>query len=346
MSAQPEFYYEWSRGDQSILFVPYARLDQHDGDRTHFDIRELYWQRVWESFELSIGIRKLFWGVIESQHLVDIINQTDLVENLDTEDKLGQPMINLTLIRNWGTLDFFIMPYFRERTFLKKSARLRASIPINTDLAIYESDAEEKHIDWAVRWFHTIGIFDIGITHFSGTTREPLLVPVINDIGEQVLAPFYNTINQTGLDLQATTGGWLLKLEAINRFGQGDRFFATVGAFEYTFTNIKCSGIDVGVLLEYHYDERGKDSLTPFDDDIFLGSRLAFNDVQSTDVLAGVIIDRDTGASFLNVEARRRIGDRYKLDFEIRSFIGASESDLFYGLRKDHYLQLELSRFF
>jgi len=54
-----------------------------------------------------------FWGVTEFQHLVDIINQTDLVENIDTEDKLGQPMINLALINDWGTVDLFIMPYFR-----------------------------------------------------------------------------------------------------------------------------------------------------------------------------------------------------------------------------------------
>ena len=106
------------------------------------------------------------------------------------------------------------------------------------------------------------------------------------------------------------------------------------------------SGIDVGVILEYHYDERGKDGTSFFDDDIFVGSLLTFNDVQSTAVLAGVVFDRDTGASFLNVEASRRLGDRYTLSAEIRSFIGASEGDLLFGLRKDHYFQLELSRYF
>ncbi|MFQ5637185.1 MAG: hypothetical protein ACE5IR_04240 [bacterium] len=342
LSLQPEFYHEWSGGDQSILFVPFVRLDQHGGDRSHFDIRELYWQRVWDSFELSIGLRKIFWGVTESQHLVDIINQTDFVENLDTEDKLGQPMVNLTVIQNWGTFDFFLMPYFRERTILTEDARLRFPIPIDTGVAMYESDAEKKHIDWALRWFHTLGIFDVGFSHFSGTSREPTFV----SLNEQAFGPFYHTINQTGLDVQATTGGWLLKLEAINRFGQGDRFFAAVGGFEYTFSNIKNSGIDVGVLLEYHYDERDKEGLTPFDDDILVGSRLAFNDVQSTDLLAGVIIDKDTGSSFLNLEASRRLGDRYKLELEFRGFVNASELDLFYGLRKDHYFQLELARYF
>jgi hypothetical protein len=346
LSAQPEFYYQWAGGDQSVLLVPYLRVDQHNGDRTHFDVRELYWQKVWEAAELSVGLRKIFWGVTESQHLVDILNQTDLVENLDTEDKLGQPMVQLSIIQDWGTLSFFVMPYFRERPFLAGDARLRAPVTIDTESPGYESGAEEKHVDWAVRWFRTLGIFDVGLSHFSGTSREPVLSPAQGSGNRPVLAPFYDTINQTGLDLQATTGGWLLKLEAINRFGQGDRFFATVGGFEYTFGNIKSSGVDLGVLAEYHYDERGNAATTPFDDDIFLGSRLAFNDVQSTDLLAGVIIDRDTGASFFNVEASRRIGNRYRLEVEIRSFIGASEEDLLFGLRRDHYLQIEFLRFF
>ena len=98
--------------------------------------------------------------------------------------------------------------------------------------------------------------------------------------------------------------------------------------------------------MEYHYDERGKEGLAPFDDDIFFGSRLAFNDVQSTDILAGVIIDRDRRSSFLNLEASRRLGDRYRLEVEFRGFVNASSKDLFYGLRKDHYFQLELARYF
>ena len=36
----------------------------------------------------------------------------DLVENIDTEDKLGQPMLNLAFIQDSGTVDFFVMPYF------------------------------------------------------------------------------------------------------------------------------------------------------------------------------------------------------------------------------------------
>ncbi len=345
-TAQPEFFFDFASGSQSLLFVPYLRADQRDGNRTHFDIRELFWLHVADNYELSVGLRKIYWGVTESQHLVDIINQTDQLDNLDAEDKLGQPMVNLTFVRNWGAVDLYLMPYFRERAFLEGEARLRAPVQINTDRPQFESDSKEWHFTWAARWFHTLGIFDIGLSHFSGTGREPLLMPRQSEAGDLALIPFYHTINQTGLDLQATTGGWLLKLEAISRHGQDNQFFATVGGFEYTFGNIKGTGLDVGVLTEYHYDERGKAATSPFDDDVFLGGRLAFNDVQSTDFLAGAVIDRDTGSAFLNIEASRRFGDRYKIEAELRSFLNASPQDPLFVLRKDHYLQFEISRYF
>lgn len=56
-------------------------------------------------------------GVGGPVHLVDIINQSDLVENPDGEDKLEKPLVKLTSGLPWraGTLNLFMLPYFRER---------------------------------------------------------------------------------------------------------------------------------------------------------------------------------------------------------------------------------------
>ena len=75
-------------------------------------MRELYWRGVFGDLEVKAGAVKVFWGVTESQHLVDVINQADLVENIDSEDKLGQPMINLSWGKDWGTLELFVLPYY------------------------------------------------------------------------------------------------------------------------------------------------------------------------------------------------------------------------------------------
>ena len=345
---QPEVYHAWDRGDQSFTFVPYLRLDLGDPARSHFDIRELYWQKAARSWELKVGLAKVFWGVTEAQHLVDIINQTDLVEQPDGEEKLGQPMVNVTWIKSWGIVDVFVLPWFRERTFPGRQGRLRAPLPVDDDLADFD-----RRIDLATRWSHTLGAFDVGLAHFYGTSREPRLLPTLDAADRPVLSPHYDLIHQTSLDAQYTGGAWLWKLEAITRSGQGSRFLALAGGFEYTFSNLRNSGMDLGLLVEYLYDGRDKVDFggrrlapVPFEDDMFFGARLALNDVQSTDLLTGVILDRDTGASALRVEAGRRLRDRWTLDLEVGSFLNTSAEDQLHSLRKDSYLQLGVSYHF
>lgn len=347
ISAQPEYHHEWDDGRQSFTFVPFMRLDQHDQERSHFDIRELTWLKAAETWELRVGIRKLFWGVTESQHLVDIINQTDLVEHADMEKKLGQPMINLALIRDWGTVDLFILPGFRERTFPGHEGRLlNAGIPIDTNQTRYESGAEEKHVDWAVRWQHSIGDWDIGLSHFSGTSREPRFLPSRDGAGRLVLVPFYEQINQTGLDLQITKEDLLWKLEMISRQDQDGRFTALTGGLEYTFVGVFESDADLGVLTEYLFDDRNNNATTPFENDVMLGMRLTLNDEQSTEFLAGTTFDIDSNTRFYFVEASRRLGESWKLSLQSYIYSGIPVDDPIYGFRNEDFVQLELAWYF
>jgi len=347
LSAQPQYHHTWDDGDQSFTFVPFVRVDQHDSERRHFDIRELTWLNVSKTgtWELRFGIRKVFWGVSESQHLVDIINQTDLVEHFDTEQKLGQQMINLALFSdNWGTLDLFILPGFRERTFPGREGRLVGGLPVDTDQARYESGAKEKHVDWAVRWGHLLGDWDIGLSHFSGTGRDPRLVPGRDTKGRFVLIPFYEQIDQTGLDLQFTQEAMLWKLEIISRKDQQERFTALTGGFEYTF--VRETGAEIGLITEYLFDDRHENATTASEDDIMFGLRLALNDVQSTELLVGGIFDLDSSATYYLLEASRRLGESWKLSLETYIYSNIPPDDLGYGFRNEDFVQLELAWYF
>ena len=343
LSTEIELFHEWDNGDQSIAIVPYLRIDQHDKQRTHFDLREFTYVKSAQQWELRLGVRKVFWGVTEFQHLVDIINQTDLVENLDQEDKLGQPMINLALIQDWGTLDLFLMPYFRERTFPGIEGRIRSTPRVKADSSKFESAAKEKHLDFALRYSHYFGDWDIGLAHFYGTSREPRLLPGIEISGEFVLRPYYDIINQTSIDVQTTKGNWLWKFEALHRSGQASTFNALAGGFEYTFVGIFDSAIDLGVLAEYHYDDRGDLAQNIFNDDIAMGARLAFNDAQSSDALIGLAWDRENNSKFFSVEASRRLGNSFVLEIQARLLVDQSADDPAFTLRKDDYIELFLS---
>ena len=246
-SFQPEYLMEWQDGDKSIKFTGFARFDQYDDQRTHFDIRELYYQTVKSNWELSIGIKKIFWGVTESVHLVDIINQTDFVESFDGEQKLGQPMLHYSLLSNFGTFDLLAMPYFRKRQFPGREGRLRTSFVLERNDAVFEDNAKEFRPDFAFRWSHYIGAFDIGVSHFYGTGREPITFKSDGDGNFNLL---YGIINQTGFDIQATTGPFLWKFESIIRRNEELNMFGLAAGFEYTFGNIFNSGLDIGIVGE------------------------------------------------------------------------------------------------
>ncbi len=347
LAVQPELRREWNAGDDRLTIIPFARLDARDSERTHIDLRELNWLHVGEGWDLRLGVDRVFWGVTESRHLVDIVNQTDLVEDLDGEDKLGQPMINLGLERAWGNLNVLVLPGFRERTFVGTKGRLRGTLPVATDRAVYESAAGRQRVDLAVRYTTVIGDWDIGLAQFRGTGREPRLVPGVDGSGAPVLVPHYDVIDQTGLDVQATLGDWLWKLEAIRRTGQGKAFAALVGGFEYTLYGVFDSSADVGLIVEYLYDGRGAGApSTAYDDDVFVGLRLALNDSRDTEFLVGGVVDRDSFATILSIEAKRRLNDRWTLELEGTSFIGMPASDSLFGIRKDSFLTLRLARYF
>lgn len=339
----PELYMEWDGGKQSLLFSPFLRLDREDAERTHADIRELQWLLVQDDWELRVGIGKVFWGVAESQHLVDVINQTDLVENSDTEDKIGQPMINLSVFQDWGTIDLFVMPYFRERTFAGKNGRLQAPLVVDTDAAKYESGAGRHHIDLALRWSQSIGNWDIGLSHFYGTNREPQL---LLNATATALTPFYETMHQTGLDAQYTADSWLWKLETIRRETHSDTFIALTGGVEYTLYGVFETDLDVGLITEYLFDDRDDTQQTAFEDDVLMGARLTWNDAQSSELLVGLIQDLSNEDSAWNIEASRRIGDRWKVSLEGRFFSIHDDKSVLYPVRRDNYFQLELSRYF
>lgn len=350
---EPEFSVEWS-GDTSLVFTPFGRIDSADAERTHADIRELFLRHRAEQFEGRVGIRQVFWGATESVHLVDIINQTDLVENPDGEDKLGQPMLNLAWASDGSTVDLFLLPYFRERTFPGVKGRLRPVVPlpfpgppafVSNSEADYESGDKEQHVDWAARYAYS-GDFDLALSHFSGTARAPSFRRVVNTSEGAALVPFYAQIEQTGLDATYVAGGWLYKLEAIRQRNDLTTYAAAAGGFEYTVTGILGSVADLGLLAEYLWDERGSNAGVLFNNDLFVGTRLAGNDEASTELLAGVIVDLDTQAHFVNVEGARRLSSEWKLVLEARLFENAPETDPAYSFRRDDYLSLELIRYF
>ena len=309
LSFSPEIYIESDNLKRSFTFKPKFRKDSEDSERDLIDIQELHWTIIGNIFETKIGIRKDFWGVTETVHRVDIINQTDFVENIDGEDKLGQPMINISFERLNGTFDIYALLGFRERTFGGKNGRLQAPILVDTDNPIYESNAEEKRIDFAFRWSQYFSDFEYAVSHFSGTSREPFFKLDVSSPVPQ-FQPLYNVIDQTGIEILYILGSMAFKLEGFSRSGQGDRFSASTAGFEYTQIGIFESQIDLGWVAEFNHDDRIENS------PISIGTRLTFNDIADTQILSGLLWNKDSDEKNIFIEASTRLKSCCKISIE------------------------------
>ncbi|WP_416306628.1 FimV/HubP family polar landmark protein [Neptunicella sp. SCSIO 80796] len=345
--AQLDFYLPWNDEYDAVSFSPFYRKDSEDPQRSHFDVRELKYLHVGDDWEIHLGIDRVFWGVTETQHLVDIVNQTDWVEAPDGEDKLGQPMVHLSTLHDWGTLDFFVLPYFRERTYPWWQGRLRGPLPVNTDVAFYESDDEQHHIDYALRWNHMLGDWEMAVSAFSGTSREPILRQQLDSSGAPELVPFYPQINQLGLETLYINGSWIWKLEAIRREGNLiDNYYAADFGFEYTFYGVNESAIDVGWLMEFQYDSRGE-LASMAQKDLFIGTRLAFNDVDGSEILAGIAQDLEFSDSrSLLIEAKTRVNANWTANLDLWLFSSNQPQDYGYMIRQDDFIQFSLELHF
>jgi len=352
IAAEPEYYVEW--GDYtSLTIAPFARIDSADSRRTHFDMREFLLRMVPGNWELALGFGKVFWGVAESKHLVDIVNQTDTIESLDGEDKFGQPMFNFSFSYDWGFVDFFVMPYFRERIFPSRSGRLRSAVLVDGGQSRFRSGAGRWHPDFAVRYSNNIGSWDLGVSHFYGTNREPTLSSVgLSSDGAVVFIPEYELINQPSIDLQYTHGAWLWKLESLfrqgqkNTLGREQNYYSFIGGFEYNKFGILETNLDLGLLIEYMRDSRLNKSTDSLQHDVFSGVRLTFNDEADTQALGGVIQDLQGSTRQFVVEASRRINDSVRASLELQIVSSVERGDIFSDLREDDFLRFEIAYYY
>lgn len=397
---QPRMDWQSEQQNQRIRIEPFARASTPDGNRTHADLREAYYQFSGQHWQLKAGVSTVFWGVVESQHLVDVINQSDIVENPIGKEKLGQPMINFSFEQAFGNLDFYLLPYFRSRHFAGAKERFQiapgmqiSSIDPNfsnnalnaeyhNKKAFYQSRHKENHIDTAIRWSHYIGNFDFALSAFNGTSREAIPVLYGIESGNNALtgkfASWYEQTTRIGLEAQYLHYEWAFKLESAYHRQASSNYTATVIGTEYTFSDIGQFGSDIGLLAEYLWHDRKNisikkptkqvldeslfggldnlglfdqykipsDYLTPFDNDIFLGTRFSLNNVAGTQFLAGIIIDADDQTVLGSFEGSTRIGDSVRLSMNLYLSKTKEKTSTFYPFRKDNMLELKASWYF
>lgn len=341
-----EITLEQELGDRvSVRAVGFGRLAESGSERSHLVAREALVLFSGDALTADLGIGTVFWGVTESRHLVDVINQKDYLEDFEGEAKLGQPMVRLGYRTDGqGFFEVFAMTGFRALRFPSGAARPGAPVPVD-ERPRYAAGRNRWSPDWALRWSRHAGAFDWAVSYFRGTSREPRLLPG-GTPGDPSLVLFHDLIDQGGSELQWTRGDWLWKGEAMVRGGQGPTFAAITLGFEHTTWGVFGTDMDVGSLVELSYDGRDNTTFNVYDEDVFAGLRLSFNDVAGTELFAGVLADFESGSSLGTVEASRRLGSGWTVELVGRVFSSDDPDDPLHWFRRDDYLQTVVEYYF
>jgi hypothetical protein len=339
--AQPEFSYQTADRRHQFKAALFARSSAEPG-YGRVDIRELNWQYRGEGWSLLAGMNRVFWGVTESRHVIDVINQSDMRESFVGDVKLGQLMVAATLQRSWGQFEVYLLPQFRMRDFPLSADRPRLELPIAAGETVRNAP-----VDWAARYSASHGGVDFHTYYFRGVSREPDLVPVFNAYGQpEALKPVYRPMGQIGADIQVAHGAWLFKGELMHRMKQNLNYQAGVGGFEYGIGRVFGSVSDLALLSEFQFDNRpASEWPAPATRGIYTGFRLGVNDKASTEIKAGTVYDVKAHSWLVRAEFSRRLSNQWGVALGYYGFSNVQASPALRDFQRDTHLTISLRRY-
>ena len=345
-----EFFFEPSK-NSNFLLEPYYRYDQHDKERSLFDISQGFFLYFNDYGEFKIGKEKIFWGITELKNPVDVINSPDSASG-EEKAKLGQSLISYSYINdNFGYIDLIYMPEFHKSTQIGKKGRLRLNLPTENYNTIYEGGAGEKTPSWAFKWQNSFGDSDISFQFFRGTSRDVSTIPVVEN-GQLKYFAGYERISQIGSFLQKVNGPLIFKFEGIKRNGQKnslyerENFFSYITGIEYVKTRVFRELWDLNLFLEYSNDDRGSKSTDIFQNDLFIGSRISLNDVEGTEITQSLTLDLDGNGNTGIIEVSTRLMDSLRITADYNFYWSLKSSDTLYSFRRDNYFGIKVTNYF
>lgn len=347
-----------TRGE--VLIELLGRYDQVDDQRSYIDPQRAHVAYFGDLVSLTAGVLNETWGVLELENIVDIVNQRNIVEDFRADAKLGQPGVKLGLpIFRFGQADLYYLPFPRKRPFAGEDGRFQFALPVDDEDAFYESSADADRERWAEQWAarsqFLFGDLEAAISHFYGTSRDPSFDVVLDGATPVALSPDYDQINQSGVELRAIALGNVLKAEAFRRTNkdpleESEAIYGAAAGIEREFVRVFGSDMALTLFGEYYVDNRSRTgdevAAVALENDVFVGSRLAFNDLADTQALLTSTVDVDTQATILALELQRRFGTQLQVNLKGETFIDVADDPGLTTFQNDHRVVLRARYFY
>ena len=351
----------------------FSRVDRMDPERQRLNIEELFTQWVGESFIGFAGYRTLNWSTAEAFHPTDVINSRNFDGPFENAEKLGELMIGGQYLSDYLNITAFYMPTLARPQLPGPTNRLSFVPPTATnvgELQFVDNDGEIKDSNdfvqqWAIRTQIPIDSWEFNffwVHHFDRTDFRVAFDGVNNQI-----VPLLAEVDHYAFSFQYVWESWIFKSENAYRNFQENTtitdYGSTVQRFDYGISSVAIeyllphdSGSETSFILEfqeiYGVEKQIRYTINPFQRDLLVGVRHAFNDVNGKELFVGLIADVERGKELLaSASYSQRLSDVWKLNLGAR-YIDAPNNTAgfdFTGMKplnNDHQFDISLSRFF
>jgi hypothetical protein len=193
-------------------------------------VKEGYCDYFTQDFLLLFGFNTEFWGVAESHNTVNILNQVNLKEGFDSDERLGVFMIKGTYNLNLGEFSYYYLPKPDRVDYPDNDIRW-SYIPdgINILPAVYDNNADKNSGIHILRYRGNIEAWEYALYLYHGLSRDAVLKPTSTEFS---VRPHYYIMTQYALEAQYTGDGLLLKLESFHQSHNDDRFISIIAGLE------------------------------------------------------------------------------------------------------------------
>ncbi len=332
--------------DSSIKANIKAIWDKEDHNRRYIDFRELYYKYNFENSEFLIGKNILFWGALEVYNITDVFNTKDILDDpFDYDKKLGSWNISWRYFFENSEISF-ILKLKEEDQKMQEAESVFNFLPLEYESRLkteyngrpsffvkYSGSGEDIQIDYAF-------IYEAGYDSWRYFAFE-----------KGKLRQHAYWVNKLMGYMSLVLEDTIYKAEAAYAISDdvkiSDYIHAGVGV-EHTLYGV-WEKKDLGLLVEYYRYKPFNDTKLGvkeigqiFQNDLYLGTRFSFNDISSSEILAGIDFDLDKSEKIYFVKYDTRIFDKFKTKIEYQ-YLSPSDDSVFF---KTNHLKLSVSYYF
>lgn len=356
----------------------FARVDQQDRNRDIIAPEDLYlaYEHSELNFQVRAGFQMFNWTATEAFHPADVVNSRNLDSNVESPEKLGELGISATKSFETASIHAFFFPRYEEPILPNEHSRLGTGANISRARFV-EWDGHQSKDNWGfqggLKFDLTWGEWDLSLQALHLMDRQhPLFM--LDETAR--ISPYYFKNYHYGLTSSFIVAeGLIHKLEfaykdfpeksvtgltvsspllasGIEVVGKGKDHAQLANGLEKGF--LIFNAYDLTAILEHQVylgtNKTTRTGLGLFQNDMVVGSRFAFNDTMSKELLILGILDLErSGEWTANLQYSQRLNDFWSFKGGLR-YVEAKKGGLIprglESLRDADHLYATLTRFF